>query len=172
MIIEAKTVPQHDRLGSQTEGQPSPNLNNKLKNIKDEMIMSSNSHEESASVSADDMNEGRYKTHSGSEPRAKLGKIGGKGKVLDKPTRKLHKPVGDHGIPHHNRPTNPGTNVESSISGFPTATGNERTGRTVTKAKSPLPRESSQERADRKRAELKRELEEKSRGTAKKKRKF
>ena len=50
--------------------------------------------------------------------------------------------------------------------------GTTRHSRTPAKEETPAPRETSQERADRKRDQLKRELEEKSKGPAKKKRKF
>ena len=118
------------------------------------------------------------------KPRTKLGKIGGKGKVQDFATPEP---------PVENRSSGPQAKAakvgviggkraathssederDKAVAEDQTAVEEERQSRAETKVPSPVPRETSQERADRVRDELKRQLEEKERAAPKKKkRKF
>lgn len=108
-----------------------------------------------------------------SKPRAKLGKIGGKGKL-----GKRDEPLSETG---HAPPAAASESSRFVDVGAHTEVGpfsknrveSERTGRmTIQPGESSLPRETSQERANRNREKLKRELETKSHTGAKKKRKF
>lgn len=118
--------------------------------------------------------------------RSKLGTIGGKSKpsaaspmstenneLAEKsPPPKTSKMgvIGGKKGPTSNSPPPPLT--ESMRSPEPTKRPSPRQSRTPAKENTPPPRETSEERADRKRDRLKRELEEKAKGPAKKKRKF
>ena len=116
------------------------------------------------------------------KPRTKLGKIGGKGKVQDFATPEP---------PVENRSSGPQAKAakvgviggkraathssederDKAVADDLTAGEDERKSRAETKAPSPAPRETSQERADRVRDELKRQLEEKEKVATKKKKK-
>lgn len=128
--------------------------------------------EESISASTNPVIDERQETHSVPKIKAKLGRIGGKRKVPDGPSESLTQPINENQTSKHKPLRNSSVDVESSISRDHITTGTERTGRAITAAKSPPSRETSQERANRKRAELKQNLEEKSKSNAKKKRKF
>lgn len=120
------------------------------------------------------------------KPRSKLGKIGGKDKSTevapsepkadatasdaDARPKKMgmmggKRASGDVRSPIEDAAQEPVTNDSLHEK-------QERPARASAKAKSPAPRENSEERADRKRDMLKRELEEKAKAPAKKKRKF
>ena len=126
---------------------------------------------EKNAVSPDLVDERPCKTDPAVKPKAKLGKIGGKRKARDEASEPLSQTVQEKNTVHRNSFDNAGTGTESSISRDLRPTETRRTGRAVPRVKSASPRETSQERANRKRAELKRDLE-KSKSTAKKKRKF
>ena len=157
----------------------SEGFSNNHESIKDTGNFSRNSagdtvkHEESLPASPDAINEIPDSTHPAPKAKAKLGKIGGKKKVLDEQSQLLNYPAEDNKIPEHKSSTHAGTSadIESSTSRDPLVT-EIRTSRPNTNAESPSPRETSQEKANRKRAKLKRDLEDKSKSTAKKKRKF
>jgi hypothetical protein len=121
------------------------------------------------------------------KPRTKLGKIGGKAKAQGTPTPEP--PVEKHSLSPQTRSTKVGViggkraATESSathedgrdeaVAENQTAVKEERPSRAETKTDSSAPRETSQERADRVRDELKRKLEEKEKAPPKKrKRKF
>lgn len=166
------------RRGSSTKIKPTIELNSGHGNIMDNGLLSKNftgkdkRQEKSLSASPDSVIDERYETHSVLRPKAKLGKIGGKRKVPDEPGESLSQPVNDDKTSKRKLLRNSSVDIESSIGRDHTTTDAERTGRAITAAKSPSSRETSQERANRKRAELKRNLEEKSRSNARKKRKF
>ena len=150
--------------------------------------------DESLFASASDIDKSPATTHSIPKSRQKLGKIGGKGKdcspdapVIQKSRPKLGK-IGGKG-----RGGGIGTVSSQDVStawkdqediasskqettdplAAPTSMEPERRGRTAEQPPEPSPpRETSQERADRKRAQLKRELENKSHTAVKKKRRF
>ena len=147
--------------------------------------------------SASETEKSSAKTHVVPKPKQKLGKIGGKGKDSSPETTaistskpKLGKIGGkgklgksgvtgsvssrDKGTASSKRedPVSPKQEVRDRIAG-PKSTGPERKSRTVQQPPEPLPpRETSQERANRKREQLKRELENKSQAAIKKKRRF
>ena len=150
--------------------------------------------DESLSASASDIDKSPAKTHPIQKSRQKLGKIGGKGKdgSPDAPAIPTSKPklgkIGGKGkgsgvglVSGQNKSTAL-TSQEDSVSSKQGATDPlaapmsmepERRGRTAEQPPEPSPpRETSQERADRKRAQLKRELESKSHAAVKKKRRF
>ena len=149
--------------------------------------------DESLSASASDIDKSRAKTHPMQKSRQKLGKIGGKGKdgSPDAPAIPTSKPklgkIGGKGkgsgvglVSSQNKSTAL-TSQEDSVGSKQGATDPlaapmsmepERRGRTAELPPEPSPRETSQERADRKRAQLKRELESKSHAAVKKKRRF
>ena len=170
----------HSRHNSATKTKLCTGHSNGHESPKDEnsflRILAENTkrHEESLSASPDAVNEAPDGTHSAPKAKAKLGKIGGKKKLQDERSQPLNQPVEGMKIPHLKSPGHAGTgaDIESSTSRDSLVTKLTRTRRTTTKAESPSARETSQERANRKRAELKRNLEDKSKGTAKKKRKF
>lgn len=123
-------------------------------------------------------------------PRSKLGKIGGKAKAMEvgpsDPQDPDENEDDDLSSILQTKPTKVGMiggKLEASRSADHDETGTVdnkdgtagvemRSARATAKAESPGPRESSQERADRKRDQLRRELEEKAKAPAKKKRKF
>ena len=150
--------------------------------------------DESLSASASDIDRIPAKTHPIPKSRQKLGKIGGKGKDCspDAPAIPITKPklgkIGGKGngggvglVSSQNKSTT-WKNQEDIASSkeeatdplaAPTSTELSRRGRTVEQPPEPSPpRVTSQERADRKRAQLKRELENKSHTAVKKKRRF
>lgn len=105
---------------------------------------------------------GRGYQASPSQPKGKLGKIGG--------IRKVNKKTEDHTATEHVAAFNASV---ASKGASHVASASERGREPVKKPASPAPdRETSQERADRNRERLKRELEEKSKVAVKKKRKF
>jgi len=107
------------------------------------------------------------------KPRAKLGKIGGKGKAGKGDESQ---PYTSHatpavGVKYSHSVLSPSTTKVGAISKVSAET--ERSGRASIEQQAPSPpRETSQERADRNRENLKRELESKSQTGAKKKRRF
>ena len=131
-------------------------------------------HTESLSASLGAVDDHPKGIHPAPEAKAKLGKIGGKKKVPYATSEPLNQFVEEKEIPHHKSPNHasPGADIESSTSKDHSVIELTRTGRPTAKVESPLPRETSQERANRKRAELKRNLADKSKSAAKKKRKF
>jgi hypothetical protein len=122
------------------------------------------------------------------KPKTKLGKIGGKGKAQEATTPEL--PIESHSTTPQVRSTKVGviggkramtegnsTHEDGRDEGVivgteQTAVDEARQGRSETKAKPHTPRETSQERADRVRDELKRKLKEDEKAPKKKKRKF
>ena len=150
--------------------------------------------DESLSASASDIDKSSAKTHPIPKSRQKLGKIGGKGKdcspdapAIPKSKPKLGK-IGGKGkgdgvglVSSQNKSTawKNQEDIASSKQGetdplaAPMSMEPERRGRTAEQPPEPSPpRETSQEKADRKRAQLKRELENKSHAAVKKKRRF
>ena len=155
--------------------------------------------ENGATTSASDMDTTPAMTHVLSKSKPMLGRIGGKTKdsSAEVPALPTSKPkLGDFGgkgklgkvggirsVSGHddddddasNKEKNPvGPNLEKSDQHAETKTReSERTGRTVQRPQEPSPpRETSQERANRKREQLKRELDKKSQAGPKKKRRF
>lgn len=150
--------------------------------------------DESLSPSASDIDKTPAKTHPIPKSRQKLGKIGGKSKDRspDAPTIPASKPklgkIGEKGkgggvglVSSQNKSTawKNQEDIASSKQGAtdplaaPMSIEPERRGRTAEQPPEPSPpRETSQEKADRKRAQLKRELENKSHAAVKKKRRF
>ena len=146
--------------------------------------------DDSLTASASDVDESPAITHPVPKPKHKLGKIGGKGKdsspetpaiTTSKP--KLGKIGGNRteSVTGQTKHTVSDRHADpvSSKSGTrekgasPKPTDSERRGRTVEQPPEPSPpRETSQERANRKREQLKRELEHKSQAATKKKRRF
>ena len=108
------------------------------------------------------------------KPKPRIGKIGGKNNPDTKSTKPaLVSPAklgGSMGTKMNSRPDTDRTNERESIV---KASEPARVGRVTVQPRSPSPiRETSQERANRKREQLKRELESKGQAGAKKKRKF
>ena len=150
--------------------------------------------DESSSASASDIDKSPAKTHPILKTRQKLGKIGGKGKDYspDAPAIPTSKPklgkIGGKGkgvglgLSSSQNESNAWKNEEDIVSSkqestdrlaAPSSMEPERRSRTAEQPREPSPpRETSQERADRKRAQLKRELENKSHAAVKKKRRF
>ena len=150
--------------------------------------------DESLSASVSDIEKSPAKTHPIPKSRQKLGKIGGKGKDCspDAPAIPTSKPKlgkiggkgkgGGVGLVSSQNKSTAWKNEEDIASSkqeatdslaAPTSREPERRGRTAEQPPEPSPpRETSQERADRKRAQLKRELENKSHTAVKKKRRF
>ena len=150
--------------------------------------------DESLSASASDIDKSPAKTHPTPKTRQKLGKIGGKGKDCspDAPAIPTSKPKlgkiggkgkgGGVGLLSSQNESTAWKKQEDIVSSKQEATDPhaapksmepERRGRTAEQPPEPSPpRETSQERADRKRAQLKRELENKSHTAVKKKRRF
>ena len=150
--------------------------------------------DESLSASVSDIDKSPAKTHPIPKSRQKLGKIGGKGKDCshDAPAILASKPrlgkIGGKGkgdgvglVSNQDEGTagkNQGDSVSSKHEAMdplaaPTSMEHERRRRTAGQPPEPSPpRETSQERADRKRAQLKRELESKSHVAVRKKRRF
>ena len=137
------------------------------------------------------IDENPAKAHPVLKSKQKLGKIGGKGKdsPLEAPVMPTLKPklgkiggkgkLSDIGLASAHNGSNASKNQEDAASPKQKATDSiatpksERRGRTAEQPPEPSPpRETSQERADRKRAQLKRELENKSHAAVKKKRRF
>ncbi len=179
IVEDAGDADSQPRRGYSLKIEPPIELNSGHENTMDDGILSSNfarknkRQEESISASPDPVLDESYETHSAPKPKAKLGKIGGKRKLPDEPSESLSQPINENHTSKHKVLRNSGVDMESSISRDHTTTRTERTGRANTAARSPSPRGNLQERANRKRAELKRNLEEKSKSNAKKKkRKF
>ena len=150
--------------------------------------------DESLSASASDVDKSPAKTHPIPKLRQKLGKIGGKGKDSspDAPTIPTSKPklgkIGGKGkgggvelVSSQNKSAAwkrqediaNSKQKATDLLAAPMSMEPERRGRTAEQPPEPSPpRETSQERADRKRAQLKRELESKSHAAVKKKRRF
>ena len=150
--------------------------------------------DESLSASTSDIDKSPAKTHSIPKLRQKLGKIGGKSKDRspDAPTIPKSKPklgkIGGKGkgggvelVSSQNKSAawKNQEDVANSKQGAtdllaaPMSMEPGRRGRTAEQPpEPPPPRETSQEKADRKRAQLKRELESKSHAAVKKKRRF
>ena len=121
------------------------------------------------------------------KPRSKLGKIGGKAKAMEVPAPEPQDDDEDDDL-NATAPAKPakvgviggkrsapqaeGDGVKEDMPKGAAAEEETRSARATTKTKSPPPREDSQERADRKRDQLKRQLEERAKAPAKKKRKF
>ena len=148
-----------------------------------------------SSSSASDIDRAPAKTHLVPHSKPKLGKIGGKGKddssdtpVAPTPKPKLGK-IGGKGklgkvggtvsvssqneSAASNKPHDPVSPVGETRDKVAAPNTFERRGRTIEQPPEPSPsRETSQERANRKREQLKRELESKSQATTRKKRKF
>lgn len=148
-------------------------------------------------TASSDIDDSPAKTHSVPKSKLKLGKIGGKGKEnspesaavpITKPKLgkiggkgKLGKVGGTGSVSDKNEsaPSNRPQDLvspkreASNQTAAPIISEPERSGRTVQRPSEPSPpRETSQERANRKRAQLKRELESKSQAATKKKRRF
>ena len=178
MINDAEDSHSKIRLGASVKAKPATELTSEHDGINDEGTLSRNSagevkrREKAVSASPDHVIEERYGTRSASKPKAKLGKIGGKNKVLDDTIPPHSQPVQENQNPHRESLNNVSADTEISSSRGPTATVTLRTGRATIQTGSTSPRETSRERANRKRAVLKRDLEEKSKSTVKKKRKF
>ena len=148
-------------------------------------------------TSASDTDESVAESQSALKPKPKLGRIGGKGKdkppeapAISTPKRKIGK-IGGKGKPANVSHTasvtgqdegrapdmqedaiSPNSDEKNQVAG-PKPIGSERRSRLVQKRSEPSPpRETSQERANKKREQLKRELENKSQVAIKKKRRF
>ncbi|KAK3705895.1 hypothetical protein LTR37_013048 [Vermiconidia calcicola] len=118
------------------------------------------------------------------KPRSKLGTIGGRAKAStpaavdsegDKPAQSGSSRHSKIGIIGGKKARDPSPMTESLEEPHPPASAAEqapRRARTPAKKATPAPRETSRERADRKREQLKRELEAKAKAPVKKKRKF
>lgn len=150
--------------------------------------------DEILSASASDIDKGPVKAHPISRSRQKLGKIGGKGKDTspEAPAIATSKPKlgkiggkgkgGGVGLVSKQNESTAWKNQEGFVSSkqeetdpLATPTSMDPEKRRVNAEQPPEPsppRETSQERADRKRVQLKRELENKSHTAVKKKRKF
>lgn len=150
--------------------------------------------DESLSTSTSDIDKSPAKIYPILKSRKKLGKIGGKGKDCspDAPAIPTSKPKlgmiggkgkgGGVGLMSIQNESSAWKNQEDIVSSkrevkdplaAPTSMEPVRRGRTTEQPPEPSPpRETSQERADRKRAQLKRELENKSHAAVKKKRRF
>ncbi len=177
-IADAKDAYSQVHSASSPKSKPAIELTSGNWEIMDDGALSRNlagkdrRQEESISDSADAANEEQYETHLAPKSKAKLGKIGGKKRVQEEPRELPSKPINDNHAPNLKLLRSPSADVGSSNNRDHRTTGTEWIGRAAIKPKSPSSRETSQERANRKRAELKRNLEDKSKSTAKKKRKF
>lgn len=110
----------------------------------------------------DRANDGRVNQPPPSQPKGKLGKIGGQRQVEERPGGRTA--ANDTAASYA---SGPGTEASNAVSGSERGRGSGK------KSASPLPeRETSKDRADRNRERLKRELEEKAKVVVKKKRKF
>ena len=178
LVVQVDEPNKHNYLGFLPERSPIPIQDNGRESTNNRAKVFTGNKEEAPFRFPDDSNEGRPKKQSGSGPSTKLGKIGGKRKELGKSKEmlyepaKVHEPVKERQIRDSILLKNSTTDVENNVGGLHISSGQDRTSRHAVRPNSPLPRESSREKGNRKRAELKREFEEKGRGTAKKKRKF
>ena len=113
-------------------------------------------------------------SNTAAKPKPRIGKIGGKTNLDTKSSKPAlaspAKVAGPMRIKVHTKSDSDRTNERESI---PKASEPARVGRATVQPRSPSPtRETSQERANRKREKLKRELESKGQAGARKKRKF
>lgn len=176
IINDAGDAHASNRPGSAVGTKLATKLSGKHQCIKEESISfrsaaGNGQRHENGAVSPDPVDEKLCGTNPAVKPKVKLGTIGGKRKARDEASEPLSQNIQENNTAHHSSVGIAGTGTEGSISRESRATETERTGRATSRVKFPSPRETSQERANRKRAELKRDLEE-SKSTAKKKRKF